>query len=62
MILEPKKIKSVTVSIVSPSICQEVIKGINSKSLIFKNKNLRKIVISRCNLKIIEIIFIKTMN
>ena len=35
MILEPKKIKSVTVSIVSPSICQEVI-GLDA-GLLFLN-------------------------
>ena len=29
VILEPKKIKSVTVSIVSPSICHEVIRPLN---------------------------------
>ena len=34
MILEPKKIKSVTVSIVSPSICHEV-KGPDSTILVF---------------------------
>ena len=34
MILEPKKIKSVTVSIVSPSICHEVM-GPDAKTLVF---------------------------
>ena len=34
VILEPKKIKSHTVSIVSPSICHEVI-GLDSKILVF---------------------------
>jgi len=34
MILEPKKIKSVTVSIVSPSICHEVM-GPDSMILVF---------------------------
>ena len=34
VILEPKKIKSVTVSIVSPSICQEVI-GLDAVILVF---------------------------
>ena len=34
VILEPRKIKSVTVSIVSPSICQEVI-GLDAMILIF---------------------------
>ena len=34
MILEPKKIKSVTVSIVSPSICHEVI-GPDATILVF---------------------------
>ena len=34
MILEPKKIKSVTVSIVPPSICHEVI-GPDAKILVF---------------------------
>ena len=33
-ILEPKKIKSVTVSIVSPSICHEVM-GLNAMILVF---------------------------
>ena len=35
VILEPKKIKSVTVSIVSPSICHEVI-GLVAMILVFK--------------------------
>ena len=35
MILEPKKIKSVTVSIVSPSICHEVM-GPDNKILVFQ--------------------------
>ena len=35
-ILEPKKIKSVTVSIVSPSICHEVT-GTNAMVLVFMN-------------------------
>ena len=34
VILEPKKIKSVTVSIVSPSICHEVM-GLNAMILVF---------------------------
>ena len=34
VILEPKKIKSVTVSIVSPSICHEVM-GLDAMSLVF---------------------------
>ena len=34
VILEPKKIKSVTVSIVSPSICHEVM-GQNARILVF---------------------------
>ena len=34
VILEPKKIKSVTVSIVSPSICDEVM-GLDAKILVF---------------------------
>ena len=34
MILEPKKIKSVTVSIVSPSICHEVV-GLGAIILVF---------------------------
>ena len=34
VILEPKKIKAVTVSIVSPSICYEVI-GLDAMTLIF---------------------------
>ena len=34
VIMEPKKIKSVTVSIVSPSICREVM-GPNAMNLIF---------------------------
>ena len=34
VILEPKKIKSVTVSIVSPSICHEVI-GLDTMILVF---------------------------
>ena len=34
MILEPKKIKSVTVSNVFPSICQEVM-GLNTMILVF---------------------------
>ena len=34
VILEPKKIKSVTVSIVSPSICHEVI-GLDAMILVF---------------------------
>ena len=34
VILEPKKIKSVTVSIVSPSICHEVI-GLDAMILLF---------------------------
>ena len=36
VILEPKKIKSVTVSMVSPSICHEVM-GLDARSLIFLN-------------------------
>ena len=36
VILEPRKIKSVTVSIVSPSICHEVM-GLNAKVLVFFN-------------------------
>ena len=36
VILEPKKIKSVTVSIVSPSICTELM-GPNAKTLVFLN-------------------------
>ena len=36
MILEPKKIKSVTVSIVSPSICHEVM-GPDAMILVFQN-------------------------
>ena len=35
VILEPKKIKSVTVSIVSPSICHEVM-GLHSSTLAWK--------------------------
>ena len=35
MILEPKKIKSVTVSIVSPSICHEVM-GLDAVILVFQ--------------------------
>ena len=35
VILEPKKIKSVTVSIVSPSICREVM-GPDAMSLVFE--------------------------
>ena len=34
VILEPKKIKSVTVSIVSPSICHEVM-GLDAMTLVF---------------------------
>ena len=34
VILEPKKIKSVTVSIVSPSICHEVV-GLDAMILVF---------------------------
>ena len=34
VILEPKKLKSVTVSIVSPSICHEVM-GLDAKILVF---------------------------
>ena len=34
VILKPKKIKSVTVSIVSPSICHEVV-GLDAKNLVF---------------------------
>ena len=34
VILEPKKIKSVTVSIVSPSICHEVM-GLDARILVF---------------------------
>ena len=34
VILEPKKIKSVTVSIVSPSICHEMM-GLNAMILVF---------------------------
>ena len=34
VILEPKKIKSVTVSIVSPSICHEAM-GLDAMSLVF---------------------------
>ena len=34
VILEPKKIKSVTVSIVSPSICHEVM-GLDARNLVF---------------------------
>ena len=34
VILEPKKIKSITVSIVSPSICHEVI-GLDAMILVF---------------------------
>ena len=36
VILEPKKIKSVTVSIVSPSICHEVM-GLDAMILVFSN-------------------------
>ena len=36
VILEPKKIKSVTVSIVSPSICHEVM-GLDAHDLSFLN-------------------------
>ena len=36
VILEPKKIKSVTVSIVSPSICHEVM-GLDGMILVFLN-------------------------
>ena len=36
VILEPKKIKSVTVSIVSPSICHEVM-GLDAMILFFLN-------------------------
>ena len=36
VILEPKKIKSVTVSIVSPSVCHEVI-GLDAMIFIFLN-------------------------
>ena len=36
VILEPKKIKSVTVSIVSPSICHEVM-GLNGMVFVFFN-------------------------
>ena len=36
MILEPKRIKSVTVSIVSPSICHEVM-GPDAMNLVFLN-------------------------
>ena len=35
VILEPKKIKSVTISIVSPSICREVM-GLNAMILVFE--------------------------
>ena len=35
MILEPKKIKSVTVSIVSPSLCHEVM-GLDATILVFR--------------------------
>ena len=34
VVLEPKKIKSVTVSIVSPSVCREVM-GPNAMTLVF---------------------------
>ena len=34
VILEPKKIKSVTVSIVSPSVCHDVV-GLNAMTLVF---------------------------
>ena len=34
--VEPKKIKSVTVSVVSPSICHEVM-GLNAMNLFFLN-------------------------
>ena len=34
VILEPQKIKSVTVSIVSPSLCHEVM-GLNARILVF---------------------------
>ena len=36
VILEPKKIKSVTVSIVSPSICHEIM-GLDAMILVFLN-------------------------
>ena len=39
MILEPKKIKSVTVSTVSPSICHEVM-GPDAMMLVFLNVEL----------------------
>ena len=41
VILEPKKIKSLTVSIVSPSICHEVM-GLNAMILIFERLVLRQ--------------------
>ena len=44
VILEPKKIKSVTVSIVSPSICYEVM-GRDAMILVFKS-NLELICLS----------------
>ena len=40
VILEPKKIKSVTVSIVSPSICHEVM-GLDAMILSFLNTELQ---------------------
>ena len=40
MILEPKKIKSVTVSIVSPYVCHEVM-GLNAMILVFEMLSLR---------------------
>ena len=40
VILEPKKIKSNTVSIVSPSICHEVIDGTRCHDLSFLNVEL----------------------
>ena len=39
VMLEHKKIKSVTVSIVSPSICHEVM-GLDARILVFRKKKL----------------------
>ena len=42
VILEPKKIKSVTVSIVSPSICHEVM-GLDAMILVFECRVLSQL-------------------
>ena len=60
VILEPKKLKSVTVSIVSPSICYEVM-GLNAMILVFWMLNFKPVFFTLLSFTLLSLTFIKRL-